>query len=125
MLKHRDQISLKEAAEISGYTPDYLGQLIRSGKLPGEQVFLNVAWVTTEAAVLEYMQKNKSSMATAAQSRAKVLTSQKTMTVFYKAAVWVVIAVLVCFVLFLVSVLAVSFDHKIEKRYEQKIEHVK
>jgi hypothetical protein len=51
-------ISLKEAAEISGYAPDYVGQLIRSGKIPGKQVYTNISWMTTEAAVLGY--KNKS-----------------------------------------------------------------
>ena len=52
-------ITLKEAAKISGYTPDYLGQLIRKGKLPGKQIYLNVAWVTTEEALMEYLEKNK------------------------------------------------------------------
>lgn len=44
---------------MSGYTPDYLGQLIRKGKLPGKQIYLNVAWVTTEEALSEYLEKNK------------------------------------------------------------------
>ncbi|MFH1173486.1 MAG: hypothetical protein V1692_03065 [bacterium] len=37
-------INLKEAAKIFGYAPDYLdyiGQLIRKGKLPGRQIFCN------------------------------------------------------------------------------------
>jgi hypothetical protein len=29
---HEELISLREAAKISGYSPDYIGQLIRSGK---------------------------------------------------------------------------------------------
>jgi hypothetical protein len=52
-------ITLKEASKISGYTPDYLGQLIRKGKLQGKQIYLNVAWVTTEEALGEYLEKNK------------------------------------------------------------------
>lgn len=36
-------ISLKEAARISGYAPDYIGQLIRKGKIAGKQVYYNVA----------------------------------------------------------------------------------
>lgn len=51
-------ISLKEAAEISGYAPDYVGQLIRAGKITGKQVYTNVSWMTTKEAVLGY--KNKS-----------------------------------------------------------------
>ena len=59
--KNDKHITLKEAAEISGYSPDYLGQLIRSGKLKGEQVFSNVAWMTTEKEILSYVkQKNGS-----------------------------------------------------------------
>jgi hypothetical protein len=52
-------ITLKEASKISGYTPDYLGQLIRKGKLSGKQIYLNVAWVTTEEALAEYLDNNK------------------------------------------------------------------
>jgi len=52
-------ITLKEAAKISGYSPDYLGQLIRGGKLAGKQIYLNVAWVTTEKALKEYLKDNK------------------------------------------------------------------
>jgi hypothetical protein len=52
-------ITLKEAAKISGYTPDYLGQLIRKGKLEGKQIYLNVAWVTTEKALVAYLENNK------------------------------------------------------------------
>jgi RNase P/RNase MRP subunit POP5 len=52
-------VTLKEAAKISGYSPDYLGQLIRKGKLAGKQIYLNVAWVTTEKALREYLENNK------------------------------------------------------------------
>ncbi len=48
-------ITLKEAAELSGYSADYIGQLIRKKKLPGKQVYLNIAWVTTEEAIQAYM----------------------------------------------------------------------
>src|SRR3989344_2005979 len=48
-------ISLKEASLISGYAPDYIGQLIRSGKLEGKQVYANVAWMTTESAIRAYV----------------------------------------------------------------------
>ncbi len=56
-------LSLKEAAELTDYTPDYIGQLIRSGKIEGRQVYTNVSWVTTEKAVRTYM-----------ETRGKVLT---------------------------------------------------
>lgn len=56
MQNDKNLISLKEAAKISGYSADYIGQLIRSGKIPGKQVYVNVAWMTTAEAVLAYKQ---------------------------------------------------------------------
>ena len=54
-----EYITLKEAAEISGYSPDYIGQLIRRGKITGKQVYANVAWVTTKSAVSDYSTNKK------------------------------------------------------------------
>lgn len=58
-MSEENLISLKEAAQISGYTPDYIGQLIRAGKIPGKQVYANITWMTTAEAVLNYKNKNK------------------------------------------------------------------
>lgn len=55
----KNLISLKEAAKLSGYSSDYIGQLIRSGKIPGKQVYCNLAWMTTAEAVLEYKKNGK------------------------------------------------------------------
>ncbi len=52
-------INLKEAAKISNYSADYIGQLIRAGKISGKQVYCNIAWMTTAEAVLNY-KKNES-----------------------------------------------------------------
>ncbi len=52
-------ITLKEASEQFGYTQDYLGQLIRKGKIPGKLVYSHVAWVTTPEAVDAYKRKAK------------------------------------------------------------------
>lgn len=52
-------ISLKEAAKISGYAPDYIGEMIRKGKIPGKQVYYNIAWMTTPEALLKYKQREK------------------------------------------------------------------
>ncbi len=48
-------ITLKQAAEISGYSSDYIGQLIRQGKIDGKQIYFNVAWVTTEEEIHKYL----------------------------------------------------------------------
>jgi len=48
-------LTLKEAAQISGYAPDYIGQLIRKGKLPGKQVYTNFAWMVGEQDLKNFM----------------------------------------------------------------------
>ena len=57
--KNKEHITLKEAALLSGYSSDYLGQLIRKGKLHGVQVYSSVAWVTTHRDITEYLEKAK------------------------------------------------------------------
>lgn len=57
--KNGNWISLKEAARISGYSPDYIGELIRKGKIPGKQVICNIAWMTTKEAILEYKERQQ------------------------------------------------------------------
>ena len=57
--KKAGYITLKEASERFGYSPDYIGQLIRKGKISGKQVYMNVAWMTTPEAMEEYLLKEK------------------------------------------------------------------
>lgn len=57
--KRAGYISLKEASERFGYSQDYLGQLIRKGKLDGKLVYSHVAWVTTPEAVEQYITQSK------------------------------------------------------------------
>jgi excisionase family DNA binding protein len=49
----KNKISLKEAAEITGYHPDYLSQLIRKGKLNAER--FGRSWVTSREDVNAYL----------------------------------------------------------------------
>ena len=50
-------ISLNQAAEISGYTQDYLGFLVRKGELKGMKK--GRTWFTTEEEVKNYIFKKK------------------------------------------------------------------
>ena len=59
-MNEKDLISLKDAAKVSDYSADYIGQLIRAGKIPGKQVCCNVQWMTTADAVMAYKNKGKS-----------------------------------------------------------------
>lgn len=67
-------IPLKEASKITGYSADYIGQLIRNGKISGKQVYSNVAWMTTVKAVREYKKKGSNKTADTISDR---LTSKK------------------------------------------------
>jgi hypothetical protein len=52
-------ICLKEAAKISGYHQDYLGHLIRTGKLSGQKI--GRSWMTTKSDLNAFMQKGSDS----------------------------------------------------------------
>ena len=54
-----EYISLKEASKISGYSPDYIGYLIRTGKIPGRMVYTGVSWQTTREAILAYKNRQQ------------------------------------------------------------------
>lgn len=109
-------LSLKEIAEISGYTPDYIGQLIRSGKLPGKQVYSNVSWVTTEEDLRAYLERKRSgkvgTVATLAPRQFQRIRPLKLLSVaMYGAA-----AIVGMLLLFLLFVLAISFEHRLNER---------
>ncbi len=117
-MKKDDFITLKEAAEMSGYSPDYLGQLIRGGKLEGQQVFMNVAWMTTKEAVEEYINKSKNK-----KTQNKKTKKEKLLDIWennwrnvYKIFLYTVIIVNIFFIFFLFHLSSFS----IEKHFEQK-----
>ena len=59
-LKNKKQkfITLKEAAANFGYASDYIGWLIRKGKIPGKKV-RSWTWKVSQKALLDYLNKNK------------------------------------------------------------------
>jgi hypothetical protein len=118
---------LKEAAKISGYSSDYVGQLIRSGKLEGKQVFLNVAWMTTEDAIRNYVQRQNGTAdnKNALQKFVDKMRSSISITNAYTVVNWTAMFVLGLFTVFLISVIAIAIDHKIERNYVQQLEHAK
>ena len=54
ILLKKKLLSLKEAAKISGYTPDYIGYLVRKSKIKGKETFTGVSWLTTEKDIKKY-----------------------------------------------------------------------
>ena len=127
-------ITLKEAAEISGYTPDYVGQLIRKGKLPGKQVYCTVQWMTTAEAIQQYIQTNNNSNRNKKQlsTREKVrewfiqvkngLLLQFKLAKLFKTVLYLTIVFSVLFSLFLFYIFSVSFDNTLQQRAIEKLE---
>jgi len=110
MSKEKKLISLKEAAEISGYSSDYIGQLIRAGKIYGKQIYCHIAWVTTAEEVLTYKQKNEKQRGDKASindylsaKRKKILMEINIIKLFFqtfKSSLPVLILLIVGFLLF-------------------------
>lgn len=123
-------ITLKEAARLSGYAPDYVGQLIRKGKLYGKQVYYNVAWVTTEATLKEYIAAEKKGseeapVGTAWQRLVNTLLSEARVTGFITAALYAALAVSLLLSLLLFYVLSVNLDRSLERRaFERELERI-
>lgn len=111
-------ISLKEAAELTGYAPDYIGQLIRQGKLEGEQVYSNVSWVTTKEALDAYLQGRSGE---AKRQWWEAYTTIEAVSAFSVGVLRVCIALSVLFIIFLLYVLAVAIDHKLAERYVESV----
>ncbi len=124
MAKNGEYISLREAAEISGYSSDYIGQLIRGGKLEGKQVYTNVSWMTTEEAVRTYMEeKGKRKDAENAAAFWDKFISIERLESFYALLSWFVIGILAFFLIGLGYVLAVAVDEKIERNYVETLSY--
>jgi hypothetical protein len=55
--KKQKFISLKEAAKLTGYASDYIGSLIRKGKLTGKKVYSGISWMINEGDIKKYQEK--------------------------------------------------------------------
>lgn len=109
--EEKGYITLKEAAQIANYTPDYIGQLIRAGKIRGEQVYSNLAWVTTEEEIQSYLNdKGRSVGVTQAQS--DVVAHP-----IFKFILYGVITFIAILLLLLQYILYVSIDTRISELF--------
>lgn len=111
--EEKGYITLKEAAKIANYTPDYVGQLIRAGKIRGEQVYSNVAWVTTPEEVESYLKDKSRVVATSDSESDNIFFSHK----LFKYFLYLLISVCVLFMLTLQYILYVSIDTKIDMHF--------
>lgn len=127
-------ITLKEAAEISGYAPDYIGQLIRKGKLPGKQVYCNVAWMTTEGSVRRYLEANKGQKnnSEAKSGWAKKFASLKAkikpqidMMRLPQIILYTIIVFSICFFVLLLYIFCIDIERQRQKSLIKKLPPVK
>lgn len=102
-------ITLKEAAQLSNYSSDYIGQLIRSGKLEGKQVYSNIAWVTTEEALYNYIE-NKGKNTASAQGRGTVDVVEIMHSSYFKRLLQALIVVAVVIFLFAFYIFSIGID---------------
>lgn len=107
--QEKGYITLKEAAAIANYSPDYVGQLIRAGKIKGEQVYSNVAWVTTEDEIHAYLSDKKRIVDNEA-TPTEVLTHP---AVTY--SLYTVISIIAAVLLVLQYILYVSIDARLSE----------
>lgn len=122
-------INLKEAAALSGYVPDYVGQLIRDGKIIGKQVYSNTTWMTTEESVKNYLQKRQGAKdttlfkGTIAEVICKfnngTFPEYKLMRIF-KAVLWFIIFLSIIFFFVLFYIFSVNFEKSINQKVIEK-----
>lgn len=118
-------ITLKDASKISGYAPDYIGQLIRKGKLYGRQVYINVAWVTTEEALKEYMESEKGggtvveyasrSISAWWQKNINKFMSEARLTLLLRSVLYFGMVIAAIFAIILFYVLSVNIEQRLQK----------
>ena len=112
--KEKGYITLREAAQLSNYSPDYIGQLIRAGKIKGEQVYQSVAWVTTEDEINSYLlNKNR----TTTNSSKNLIFLSDLSELLLKYSLYLVIALLILVVLVMQYIFYVSLDDTISGKY--------
>lgn len=127
---NKNLLSLKEAAQLSGYSADYLGQLIRAGKIAGKQVYCNVQWMTTAEAVMDYKNKGKiSSQGESLKSGWRKLSMElSTVSLFFKtfkSALPIFMLIILCSVLlvsFISNMYLNSISEKTNQNQNQKAE---
>ncbi len=112
-------ISLKEASKISGYSSDYIGQLIREGKISGKQVYSNVQWMTSAKEVLNYKnikkQKKSGILAKFDVQKRKLSMELNIFKLFFqtfKSSIPLILVIIVSFILFSYFILYLSFGSK-------------
>ncbi len=107
-------LTLKEAADRTEYTPDYIGQLIRTGKIEGKQVYSSVAWIANENSLKSYL---------AARGKKTSFENESSpfqqLPEYLRPLLYVVIVASIVFIVLLLHVLSVAMDKALSRSYEE------
>lgn len=128
--KQDGYITLKEAGERFGYSADYIGQLIRKGKIEGKQVYANVVWMTTPEAMEAYMLKENRDALDKSETPPALLADRMMQRVFpervmglYRNVLYALLLLLGLFAIFLCYMLVDSFDTVLRKETQTNVVH--
>lgn len=122
--KQSGYVTLKEASERFGYSPDYIGQLIRKGKIEGKQVYSNLAWMTTTESIEEYISREKRT------SKVEALTPFERIldyalspqgTIYLTWGLKALLGILIIAALFVFYFLSIALDHKMVRDAERAL----
>lgn len=129
--KEKKYITLKEASALSGYSSDYIGQLIRNGKISGKRVYANPVWMTTRDDLFEYLnlnrsndnldEKNLNNLSSKFKTWKTKIRSQLELVKLYKGILYFTITVSVIFSLFVFYIFSVNFDARLNQGSVQEI----
>lgn len=130
-MKEEKYISLKEASEISGYSPDYIGQLIRKGKVKGKQVYFNTAWMVTEEEIREYLEQKSNGKETltskewifqAIKNFPENLKNRIKFLKLFKIVLYFSILLTVLLLLLLLYIFSTSLEQRLNEKAIEKFE---
>ena len=107
-------LTLKEAADKTEYTPDYIGQLIRAGKIEGKQVYSSVAWVANESSLKQYLATRGKDGSFSGDTSAFAQLPE-----YLRPLLYLVIVASIVFIVILLHVLSVAIDKALSRSYEE------
>jgi hypothetical protein len=107
-------LTLKEAADKTEYTPDYIGQLIRAGKIEGKQIYSSVAWVANENSLKQYLETRGKDASFSAETSAFEQLPE-----YLRPLLYLVIVASIVFIVILLHVLSVALDRALTRSYEE------
>jgi len=106
-------LTLKEAADKTEYTPDYIGQLIRAGKIEGKQIYSSVAWVANENSLKQYLAARGKDTSFDGDA-----TTFEQLPEYLRPLLYLVIFFSIVFIVILLHVLSVAIDKALSRSYE-------